>query len=808
MFISLNWLKDFVEIPSSMTSEELGLRLTMHTVEIDGVEKQGKNLSGVVVGEILKIKNHLNADKLSIAQVDVGEKKPRQIIFGQMVDVNVGFKIPMALAPTILPSGVKIIKTKLRGEISEGMFCLDQELGLLKEGVSIRFFNRSIKNGTPIIKALGLKDMIFEVDNKSITNRPDLWGHYGIAREISAFLKVKLKEQNINLKNLKKYTGKKISVEIKNLELCQRYMAIEMSGIKIELSPEWMQKRLIAVGMKPINNIVDITNYVILELGQPLHAFDRNSVDKIIVRQAKKSEVIETLDGEKKELDKEILVIADGKKPIAIAGVIGGAVSGITEKTDSVIIDSANFDFLSIRKTSQKIGTRTESSMRFEKGLDPNLCEIAIARAVELIKEICPQAKIASYLIDKKQFKESLKIIKLNLEWLDKKIGVDITEKKVIEILTSLGFKIKKDKNQKNILIVEIPSWRAGRDITISEDLVEEIVRIYGYDNLKLKMPRAEIKAPLIQQEQILERKIKNILAGAPALSEVYNYSFAGEKQLTKLGIDFSNYIRLANPISSRQTMLRQDLAVNLIENIKTNQANFNEIRLFEIGSIYFSEDGEIYKDSKNREKLPRQEKMLGVVLAGGEKADLFKETKGIIECLLSQFDLTASFGQAKNAANWADKKFAAQIKVGKTEIGLINVLKSATAKNIGIKKDAVFTEINLKKLFREIEKAGSKKYKKSEKYPPVVRDLAFVIGAKLPYSDIRKEILKFNKDIRSVELFDEFVGGKLGDGKKSLAFHIIYQASRTLVSEEVDDLQGKLVSHLRNRFKAEIRDF
>ncbi|MCK5460002.1 phenylalanine--tRNA ligase subunit beta, partial [Candidatus Parcubacteria bacterium] len=303
MFISLNWLKDFVEIPSSMTSEELGLRLTMHTVEIDGVEKQGKNLSGVVVGEILKIKNHLNADKLSIAQVDVGEKKPRQIIFGQMVDVNVGFKIPMALAPTILPSGVKIIKTKLRGEISEGMFCLDQELGLLKEGVSIRFFNRSIKNGTPIIKALGLKDMIFEVDNKSITNRPDLWGHYGIAREISAFLKVKLKEQNINLKNLKKYTGKKISVEIKNLELCQRYMAIEMSGIKIELSPEWMQKRLIAVGMKPINNIVDITNYVMLELGQPMHAFDLQKLDKkITVRFAEDKEKVLLLDGKDVEL--------------------------------------------------------------------------------------------------------------------------------------------------------------------------------------------------------------------------------------------------------------------------------------------------------------------------------------------------------------------------------------------------------------------------------------------------------------------------------------------------------------------------
>lgn len=805
MFISLNWLKDFVKIPSSITSEELGLRLTMHTVEIDGVEKHADKFRNIIVGKILEIKKHPNADRLQIAKIDVGKERMMDVVCGAS-NIEIGQMVPVAIMGAKLPNGLEINETEIRGVKSCGMICAEDELELGDDHSGIIVLEKDAKIGQNLGEFLKLNDTIFEVDNKSITNRPDLWGHYGMAREISAFLKVELKKLKVGLKCLQKITDKKINIKIEKPELCKRYMAIEMSGIEIAPSPKWMQKRLIAVGMKPINNIVDITNFVMLELGQPLHAFDKNLVDKIVVRQAKKGETIETLDKEKKELDKDILVIANSKKPLAVAGVIGGIDSGITEKTDSIIIESANFDFLTIRKASQKIGTRTESSMRFEKGFDPNLCEIAIARAVELTKQICPQAKIASDLADKKQFKKDKKIIELDLEWLNKKIGDNISEKKIVKILTSLGFKIKKD--QKNILAVEIPSWRAGRDITIPEDLVEEIVRIYGYDNLELNMPMAEIKSSVIHKEQILEQKIKNILIGSPILSEVYNYSFVGEEQLAKLGIGFSNYIKLANPISNLQTMLRQNLTVNLLENIKINQAKFNEIRLFEIGSVYFSEDGDIYKDSKNRKKLPREEKILGIVLVGGKNNSLFKEMKGIVEYLAENFDLEINFKQAKNIKDWEDEKFASLIKIGKTEIGSINILKTAAAKKIGIKKEVVFAEIILKNFFSEIEKTVSKKYKPREKYPSVVRDLAFVIDVKMSYSEIREEILEFNKEIRNVELFDEFVNGKLGDNKKSLAFHIVYQAGRTLISKEVDNLQKKLVNHLRDKFKAEIRDF
>ncbi len=724
MYISLNWLRDFVEIPDSITPEELALRLTTHTVEIEKIEKNSK-----------------------------------------------------------------------------------------------------------------LNDIIFEVDNKSITHRPDLWGHYGIAREISAFLKTEFKDLDIflnsgSLNYLQKIQEKreeKIIVENKNPELCQRYMAIEIKGIKITKAKpsEWIQKRLVAAGIKPINNIVDITNYVMLEFGQPIHAFDKALVGispkvKIIVRKAKRGESIKTLDGKIHKLEAEDLIIANSNgDPIAIAGIIGGVDSSITDKTETIIIEVANFNYLSIRKTSQRIGTRTESSMRYEKQPNPILCEIAMARLIELIKKICLNAEISSALVDIKNFQREKREIKLDLDWLNRIIGKDLKKEKVVEILTGLGFGVnlidKKDKNKNRLLSIKVPDWRGLQDISIPEDLLEEIVRIYGYENLKPEMPIIKMEPSIIQQEQKLERKIRNILVGGPALSEVYNYSFVGEEQLNKLDINFTNYIRLTNPLSNLHTLLRQNLMVNLIENVKINQENFDEIGLFEIGSVYFSEDGDLYRDNKNKKKLPRQEKILGIVLATDKKDEkrqaLFTKIKGIIEYLLKHFNLDVEFDKASKSENYAD------IKINKNNIGTINILKDDIIKRVGIKKGGtIFAEINLKKLLKEIERAGDKKYKPIEKYPSVIRDLAFVVDAELKYIDIRKEILGFDRFfdkifdkkimIKDVKLFDVFIGKKLGDNKKSLAFHITYQSNKTLTSKEVDDLQKRLISHLSKKFRAKIRDF
>jgi phenylalanyl-tRNA synthetase beta chain len=591
-------------------------------------------------------------------------------------------------------------------------------------------------------------------------------------------------------------------------------MAVAMDGIKIEDSPKWMQDRLIAVGVRPINNIVDITNYVLMELGQPLHAFDAGLLgDKIVVRRAGNREVIETLDGEKRELDKNDIVITDGEKPVAIGGVMGGANSEINDKTSSIIIESANFNYVSIRRTSQRLGLRTESSMRFEKGLDPNLAELALARAVELVKRLCPKARVVSNLVDEKKFQLNQGPIELNLEWLEKRIGERVDDKKVVKILESLGFIIKPHPNpllskERGLLNVFIPTWRATRDISIPEDLVEEIARIYGYDNLKPKRPVVEMKAPEINEKRVLERKIKNILTGAPALTEVYNYSFVGEEQLKRLNIDYGSHIRLANPIAAHQTMLRQSLAPNLVNNIKINQAKFEEIGIFEIGSVYFGIKGDIDKDGKGKDFLPYQERHLAVAVSAGGKVDVFSKVKGVIEYLMSSLDLALVYQESESKPGWADGKVCADIAVNGVPIGKIAKLSEISARAAGVKKEVAIAEVSFKKLFDLVKAQSVKKYQKLPKYPSAIRDLAFVVDAKILYNDIKNEIERFNELISEVELFDVYQGEKLGKGKKSLAFHITYQADRTLTAKEVDELQEELVQRLEKNFGAKIRNF
>lgn len=503
-----------------------------------------------------------------------------------------------------------------------------------------------------------------------------------------------------------------------------------------------------------------------------------------------------------------MLLITDGDRPVAIAGVMGGANSEIGGGTDKIILESANFDFISIRKTSQILGLRTESSMRFEKALDPNLCELALARAVELVKKLCPRALVVSKLVDEKKFNLNQGPIELDLEWINKFMGENVEVKKVVETLNRLGFSAEKSPEGK--LSVTIPTWRARRDISTKEDLAEEVARIYGYDNLTPLMPRVEMKSPLVNKEKVLEKKIKNILAEGTALIEVYNYSFVSEEQLKKLGIDFSTHLRLANPISAKGTMLRQNLAPNVILNIKTNQARFEEIKIFEIGSIFLPEmSGEENKNNEADEKLPYQEKRLGIVVAGSNgKQDVFRKTKGVVEHLLSHFDLPVVFNTRETIPGWADQDVSADIEAGQKTLGLVCKLDKKISQSLGIKKEAAVAEISLKELFNVISQKENKKYQAYEKFPPVIRDLAFVVRAKILYNDIRGEIINFDELIKSVELFDVYQGGKLGKDKKNLAFHIIYQADKTLTSGEVDKIQQSLIKHVEEKFEAKIRNF
>jgi phenylalanyl-tRNA synthetase beta chain len=838
MQLSLNWLKDFVEIPESLTPEQLGLKLTMHTVEIDGIKKQAENLNNIVIGKILKIEKHPNADKLKVCTVNIGDEN-LQIVCGGLnlkeemlvVLAKIGAKVRWHGEGEL----IELTSATIRGKKSQGMICASTEIGLSEifslknEKEILDLTENNFKPGIALATALKLNDVIFEVDNKSITNRPDLWGHFGIAREISAFLgtqmiintkqiianKFSIDSTNSSQVFNSQFSNKfKINIKVENHELCPRYMAIAINGIKIEESPEWMQKRLISVGMRPINNVVDITNYVMLELGQPTHIFDLKKIKNmqipnfksqtnIIIRNAKNKEVIKTLDGQDRRLDENVLVIANLENPIAIAGVMGGANTEVDNKTTSILIESANFNPVSIRKTAQKLDLRSEASMRFEKSLDPNLCEIALNRIVELIKEFCPKAEIISKAQDEKKFKLNQGPIKLDLDWLNKRIGQEISKKRVQEILENLGFEIKKNNK---ILIITIPTWRATKDISIPEDLVEEIIRIYGYNNLKSEMPKVVMQAPEINNERLLERKVKNILSIGAKLTETHNYSFVNEEQLEKLKIKSSSTIKLVNSLSEDLTILKPSLIFDFLKNIKINQAKYENINLFEIDNIFLNSLGNINKNNIDQEKLPRQEKYIGILIANND--EVFSKIKGIVEYLLKQFDLQVNFKPVKNSLEWANKNIIAQISVLNKDIGIVAQLDNQIAENLGIKKQVAVAEINFQKFYDLIVSTPEKKYKELEKYPVVVRDLAFVVNEEILYSDIKNEIENFNKLISCVELFDVYQGGKIGQDKKNLAFRITYQANKTLTTEEINEMQNKIIKHLEKKFQAQIRNF
>ncbi len=811
MNLSLNWLKEFVEIPKKIKAEDIGRSLTLHTVEVEEIRAEADIFKNVVVGKILEVKKHPNADRLQVATVDTGSEK-LNIVCGAP-NIAPGQRVPVALVGAILPNGLEIKEADVRGEISRGMLCAPDELGLGDDHSGILILEKNAKVSMPLADHFKMEDTILEVDNKSLSNRADLWGHIGMAREISAIYDLKFKDYEYKTETLEcKKDCDKISVKVEDFNDCPRYMAIAMRGIKVAESPKWMQERLLAVGMRPINNIVDITNYVMLEIGQPMHAFDREKIDKIIIRRAKKDESIITLDGDERILDENNLVIADSQKPLAIAGVMGGENSEINNETTEIVFESANFNFTSIRKTSNKLALRTDSSARFEKGLDPNMCEKALARAVELVLEIIPGAEISSSLVDEKKFYLNTGPIEIDLVWLKRILGFEIEKKKIVAILDKLGFTIESDNKDK--LSVSIPTWRAVKDVSLREDIAEEILRIYGYNNAPSVMPSLEMTPPEENKELRLIREIKQTLRGL-AFSEVYNYSFVDEAQLKKMGVDIAYFLKLANPLSNNQTLLRQKLVTNLILNARTNQARFDDFELFEIGSVFLTHAGLFNKDKVSDEKLPYQEKRLGLLFASDKLEGLYERAKGKAEALFSYFDLSLAFSETNSSSNWSHDAYSAYIYLSekrgqKTDILLGNIsrLEPKIAKSLGVKKELILIEFYLPEIVKNILETPPKTYKPIPKFPALLRDLAFVVNKKVSYRDILKTIYEHSLYIEMVELFDVYTGESIGADNKNLAFRVRYQADKTLTAEEVDEIQKQLLKNLKEKYDAVIRDY
>ena len=811
MLISYNWLKKYISFPDSISAADVAARLKASTVEVEGVEIQGKNLENIVVGKVLSAEKHPNADKLKVCAVDVGGEQLPIVCGGS--NVNKGMLVALAkVGAKVKWHGegelVELKPVAIRGVESLGMICASTEIGLaemfpLKEEKEILDLSSlKVKAGTPLAKALGLDDAILEIDNKSLSNRPDLWGHYGIAREVAVLFGKKLKPYETG--KIKPGKDLDLKVEIKDAKLCPRYMAVAVSGVAVGPSPQWLQKSLLAVGQRPINNIVDITNYIMMDLGQPMHAFDASRIAgaKIIVRAAKDGEEFTTLDGQKRKLDSGMLMIADSEKSLAIAGVMGGLDSGIANNTNTIIFESANFEAGVIRRASTKLGLRSDSSARFEKSLDPNLTAAALEYAVKLVLECCPGAKVASKVVDVSKFNLQQGPITISLEFLQKKIGVKVPKKEIVRILEALGFGVKSRGEE---LAVKIPSWRATKDISISEDLVEEIIRIYGFDKITSQLPAFSIKSPEVNVLKKLERKAKNILVNSLAYTEVYNYSFVSPQTITKLGDDPAKYLELDNPLSQERPFLRRHLLNNLLENVKNNIDNYPELRLFEVGKKFLPEKPGARAAANSNELLPRQDTWLVAVFASKKNKDVFLEARRAAEVIFAELNKELKLTSPKKLLPWLHPSRSGQIFSGDQYIGSVFQLHPMTVENFGLECLVSVMAINLDEL------AGltktDKKYSTIAEFPAIERDLAIEVKKTITHADILAALTGANPLLRSVELFDVYQGQGVGADYKSMAYHFVYQdPKRTLVTEEVDKAHEEMIKILKEKFGASVR--
>lgn len=813
MLISYNWLKKYVELSNSTTPEEVGEKLKASTVEIEKVDKQGTGLVGIVVGLIEVADKHPNADKLKVCTVDVGNEK-LQIVCGGS-NVAAGMKVAVAkLGAKVRWHGegdlVVMEPAKIRGIESSGMICASTEIGLgemfpLKEEKEIvDLSSLSAAPGTELSRALGLDDAVLEIDNKSLSHRPDLWGHYGIAREVSALFNRNLK--NYELVKIKEAKGERVAVEVKDAKLCPRYMAAKISGVKIAESPEWMKKMLIAVGLRPINNIVDITNFVMLDLGQPMHAFDARQIkNKIIVRPARDQEKFVTLDEKEHTLNSGDVVIADEEKAVALAGVMGGLQSGIADDTTDIIFESANFNPTNIRKTSNRLGLRTDSAVRFEKSLDPNWCEIALKKAVALTLELCPGATVGK-VTDVSGFVLPVGPIEMPVNVFRNKLGVIVPDKQIIEILTRLGFEVKNKKSE--FLTVKIPTWRATKDVALVEDVVEEVARIFGYDNIPSTLPTFSIVPPEVNKVRRLERAVKNILVKELNYIETYNYSFVSANQVEKLGDNLKDYIELDNPLSKEKPFLRRNLLPNLLENVQKNIEINPELKIFEVGKVFVEGEAGMRTRANSDELLPKQSVWLTAMCVNKKDDTPFWTIRRAVEKIFFGLNLVWKPAAEEKVANWAHSSRAMAIMVGDKKVGVAYELHPEIEQKVGLENRVGILEIDLDDLNEVIEKIQPEAaYEPVSIYPEISRDLAFTVKKEVTNEEVIRILSKLDPLLKKAELFDVYEGKNIDTTKKSVAYHLVYAtAERTLTTEEVDKIQEKVVKTLENKLGAEVR--
>lgn len=804
MLVSYHWLSEYVDL-SGITPEELAEKLTLSGVAVDIVERRNKGVENVVVGYVTQREKHPDADKLSVCRVDVGGEE-LQIVCGAP-NVAAGQKVPVALVGAKLPGGVKIKRSKLRGVESQGMICSARELGIedrllpkeIQEGILV--LPPELEVGQDVVPLLGLDDAVLELD--LTPNRSDCLSMLGVAYEVAAILEREVRLPQVDTNVEKSLTDWRVKIEAK--EACYDYAARYIRGVKVAPSPLWLQNRLIAAGIRPISNIVDVTNYVMLEYGQPLHAFDANKIgsNEIVVRLAKAGEKIITLDDVERQLAEEMLLITNGSDAIAVAGVMGGANSEVSHETQDILLESAYFSGLSVRKTSKQLGLRSEASMRFEKGVDPNRIIPALNRAAALIAQIAGGEVIEGIARDQAGLVPHERKISITAEKVNKVLGTSLSQEEIIQVFRRLRFDYRVDQEE---IIISVPSRRP--DISIEADLIEEVARIVGYDRIPVTLPKGEDIPGGLTPSQKMRRAIKHYLESAgfyqaityTLTQEKYEGIFAPLEGETKA-------IPVAMPMSEERSVLRTNLLPSLLQAAVYNaNRNIEDIALFELGKVFKSEEEKL-------SRLPRESFYLAGIATGklhpanwgskGIESDFFV-VKGVLENLfellgISEVDYIADEIKGLHPGR------AARIRVSGTEIGYLGQLHPEVEKQFDLKRCIVF-QLNLDSILTEEMKPVE--YRFLPRFPAIRRDLALVVDEGVTASELMQTIRSQAGDwLEQIDIFDVYQGEHIAAGKKSIAFSLLYRhPERTLTDEEVESSQDKILQTVKETYQAEIR--
>lgn len=789
----LSWVNDYVPV-SDIEAREFSEAMTMSGSKVEGYESMGDAIQNVVIAKILKIEKHPNADKLVICQMDVGKGEPVQIITGA-TNVSEGDIVPAALDGAKLPGGTSIKKSKMRGVESNGMLCSVGELGLtaddfpgaIEDGILILSDKYTI--GEDAKKALGLNEVIVEFE---ITpNRPDCLCMTGIGREAAAtfnrpFTLPNMKYSSDESDSVENY----VSAEVRNSELCPRYMLKVVKDVKIAPSPAYIQKRLTLAGVRPINNIVDITNYVMLEMGIPMHAFDHKLIGggRIIVRNAEPGEKIVTLDDTERPLSSDMLVICDDNKPVAVAGIMGGEHSGINDDTKTIVFEAANFNGHSIRTTSKALGLRSESSSRFEKGLDPAMCELAIERACALICEM-GAGTVVSGRIDICGCEMKKTSVKLDADKINRFLGADIPREDMVRYLESLEFKVEGDT-------VYVPTFRA--DVSHWADIAEEVARIYGYNRIPSTLYSSSETHALLTPLQKFEKKVQDILL-ANGCYEIYTYSFISPRAFDMLMLPKDSALRdtvkISNPLGEDTSVMRTTTLHSMLDALSRNYNYKNlDAKLFEISNIYIKNGDE--------KKLPDEQKKITIGSLTGDFFDL----KGIIESLFENIKLGGAQIRPLTDNPMFHPGRCAVYSVGKTDFAVFGEIHPKVTKNYGIDAPVYCAVIDFNAAFKYSKKNVS--YSPLPRFPAITRDLAFVVNREMLSGDIEACIKKYSgKLLEKVTLFDVYEGKQVGEGKKSMAYSVVLRnREKTLTDKNADEVVEKILKGLSRDLGVELR--